>query len=123
MAVPQEVNFSTSFPAAQTRSEVEKCRKVIWYEVRAIGPKKKKKAKYIKLTKSRCKTCGNDNADTTEMFHDTHMTPLGGVGVAERAAEAQLSKLPATGQPVQVKRKALQPSTVITCLLLHVLAF
>jgi uncharacterized protein YaaW (UPF0174 family) len=53
MAMPREVKFSTSFPAAQTRIEVKKCIKVIYYEFRATG--QKKSAKYIKLTKSRYK--------------------------------------------------------------------
>jgi len=40
MAMPREVKFSTGFPAAKTRSEVKKCTKVIYYEVRATGQKK-----------------------------------------------------------------------------------
>jgi hypothetical protein len=108
MAMRREVKFSTSFPAVQTRSEVKKCGKVFYYEVRATGPTTN--AKYIKLTN--CKTCGNCNAARTEMFHSTHTheayTPLGRVGLSERAAAVQISKLPAS-----VRRHCYMPQSPV----------
>jgi len=93
--------------------------------IRGSCDRTKKKAKYIKLTKSRCKHAEmvmliglNVPLHTREVY-----TPLGGVGVAQTAAAVQTSMLPTTGQPVQGKCKALLPATEITSLSLHAVAF